>query len=234
MGTRLHMLLGRSSAASGAPPRAALPQATSPTRPRCSTALRLRTRPTSTPPSSMSTRSPTERSRCCAPARACVTAALPVVCWAARSTVEIRVKAFAAGADDWVAARRRPRTSCSPASAGAVAARRIDALLSETERLYELSLTDGLTPDREPPLLPGPPARRVPPGPALRRPARTDPARPRPLQGRQRRSRAPRRRSGAQRRRGRLQKRSARPTSSPATAEKSSPSSCRRPSSPGR
>jgi diguanylate cyclase (GGDEF)-like protein len=70
---------------------------------------------------------------------------MPVLFWSAKGAVEERVKVFAAGADDWVAPEVDPTELLARIQRGLSLRDRIDALLAETERLYELSLTDGLT-----------------------------------------------------------------------------------------
>jgi len=70
---------------------------------------------------------------------------MPVLFWSAKGRLEERVKAFTAGADDWVEPAIDPNELLARIQRGLSLRSRIDALLSETERLYELSLTDGLT-----------------------------------------------------------------------------------------
>jgi diguanylate cyclase (GGDEF)-like protein len=70
---------------------------------------------------------------------------MPVLFWSARGTGAERVKAFSAGADDWVEPGVDPHELLARIERGLSLRSRIDSLLSETERLYELSLTDGLT-----------------------------------------------------------------------------------------
>jgi two-component system, cell cycle response regulator len=70
---------------------------------------------------------------------------MPVIFWSSGGEVEERVKAFAAGADDWVHASIDAQELLARLMRGLGLRLRIDGLLSETERLYELSLTDGLT-----------------------------------------------------------------------------------------
>ena len=70
---------------------------------------------------------------------------MPVIFWSSGGSVEERVKAFAAGADDWVHASIDAQELLARLMRGLGLRLRIDSLLTETERLYELSLTDGLT-----------------------------------------------------------------------------------------
>ncbi|MBK7864074.1 MAG: diguanylate cyclase [Archangiaceae bacterium] len=70
---------------------------------------------------------------------------MPVLFWSSRGAVEDRVKALVAGADDWVHASIDAQELLARLMRSLGLRARIDGLLSETERLYELSLTDGLT-----------------------------------------------------------------------------------------
>jgi diguanylate cyclase (GGDEF)-like protein len=70
---------------------------------------------------------------------------LPILFWSSRGMIEDRVKALVAGADDWVHASIDAQELIARIMHGLSLRARIDGLLSETERLYELSLTDGLT-----------------------------------------------------------------------------------------
>jgi diguanylate cyclase (GGDEF)-like protein len=70
---------------------------------------------------------------------------MPVLFWSAKGAAEDRVKAFSAGADDWVEPDIDANELLARIQRGLSLRSRIDALVSETERLYELSLTDGLT-----------------------------------------------------------------------------------------
>jgi diguanylate cyclase (GGDEF)-like protein len=70
---------------------------------------------------------------------------MPVIFWSAKASVEQRVEAFTAGADDWVDPAVAPAELLGRLMRVLSLRMRIDGLLSETERLYELSLTDGLT-----------------------------------------------------------------------------------------
>ncbi len=70
---------------------------------------------------------------------------LPILFWSNDPSPEARVAAFAAGADDWVTPQTDPSELVARVHHGLSLRLRIDGLLSETERLYALSLTDGLT-----------------------------------------------------------------------------------------
>ncbi len=70
---------------------------------------------------------------------------MPVFFWSSGGGTDEHVKAFAAGADDWVHASIDAQELLARLMRGLGLRLRIDGLLNETERLYELSLTDGLT-----------------------------------------------------------------------------------------
>src|SRR5205823_1551926 len=70
---------------------------------------------------------------------------MPVFFWSSRGTTEERVKALVAGADDCVHGSIDAQELIARLMRCLALRGRIDGLLNETERLYELSLTDGLT-----------------------------------------------------------------------------------------
>ncbi|MBL8957471.1 MAG: diguanylate cyclase [Myxococcaceae bacterium] len=70
---------------------------------------------------------------------------MPIFFWSSGGATDERVKAFAAGADDWVHGSIDAQELLARLMRGLGLRLRIDGLLDETERLYELSLTDGLT-----------------------------------------------------------------------------------------
>jgi diguanylate cyclase (GGDEF)-like protein len=70
---------------------------------------------------------------------------MPVLFWSAKGSAADRVKGFSAGADDWVEPDVDPQELLARIQRGLSLRSRIDSLITETDRLYELSLTDGLT-----------------------------------------------------------------------------------------
>ena len=70
---------------------------------------------------------------------------LPVAFVGPDDAVEARLSAFSAGVDDWMPSSVDARELVARMTRVTSLRTRIDGLLGETQRLYELSLTDGLT-----------------------------------------------------------------------------------------